>query len=134
MKKTFVDSNIFIYLLQAHETYGAKSREFFEKVQAGDAKAFTSSLNMVEVMEVLRKYEGTDKASKLTFELFKLPIDVLKVSTAEVIKAIELQEKYDIDSFDCIALSLMEKHGIGTIFTNDGHFDIATEIRAIRPE
>ena len=60
--RAFIDSNIFIYAAQAHREFGEGSIKIARDIEKGRLEAYTTSLNLSEVAEVIQRYDSKDTA------------------------------------------------------------------------
>ena len=115
----FVDTNIFIYAITAHPTYGETSRIILERIEAGEP-ALTSTLVLCEVAWVLEAM-GRQGEIKPTLEKI-LSYESLKVvgfdSDDLLVGSINLA-LYHIDFNDGVNVAIMEKNGIHEVYSND---------------
>lgn len=56
----FVDTNIFLYVIQAHPEFGERSKEILERIDMGE-EAITSLLNIAEICWWLEKHGKKDR-------------------------------------------------------------------------
>ena len=132
--RAFVDSNIFIYAIQAHPAFGKKCRQIIQDIEAGKISAFSSSLNLGEIGEVVARHYGRAEAVKAVSLVSALPMGIEPVSKENIIDANSIFSKYNINFSDAVVVSVMREKFIDTILTNDSHFRKVKEIKAITPE
>jgi predicted nucleic acid-binding protein len=131
--RAFVDSNIFIYAAQAHRKFGGGSIKIVKDIERGKLEAYTTSLNLAEVAEVIHRYDSKETALKTVELLLALSMEVLPVGKEHLIMAEEIFSRYKINFFDCVYIAVMKERFIDTIITNDRHFDNITGINVIKP-
>ena len=131
--RAFVDSNIFIYAAQAHKEFGEGSIKVVKDIERGELEAYTTSLNLAEVAEVIHRYDSKEIALKTVELLLALPMEVLSVGKEHLTMAKELFSRYKITFFDCVYIAAMKERFIDTIITNDHHFDNIASINVIKP-
>ncbi len=132
--RAFIDSNIFIYAAQSHPVFGKKCRQIIEGIENEKIAAFTSSLNISEIGEVISRYVGKAEAVRAVELISALPMSIEPVSKENTIDAISIFSKYNINYADAIMVSVMQEKFIDTIITNDKHFDKVKKIEVIKPK
>ena len=131
--RAFIDSNIFIYAAQAHMEFGEGSIKIARDIEKGRLEAYTTSLNLSEVAEVIQRYDSKDTALETLELLLALPMEVLPVGKEHIIMAQEIFPMHRINFFDCVYLAVMAEKFIDTIITNDSHFEGINGIRVTKP-
>lgn len=122
-RRKFVDTNIFLYAIQAHPEFGEKSRKILEQIDKGE-KAVTSMMNIAEVCWWLEKHGRGDKIEE-EIRLINsiLNLEIIPLTIDDFILAAKFVKEYSIDFNDCICLAVMRRMNISTIYSNDRDFD-----------
>lgn len=127
----FVDSNVFIYVLDRNPKFGNTAREILQRIEEGE-EAVTSTLVIEEVCAYLVKRRRTDEippfvdALRAYGFLLKSPYIFEDVVTAR-----EMFGKYKIDCDDLIIAAQMQREGVEGIYSNDADFDHVLGIKRI---
>jgi predicted nucleic acid-binding protein len=129
----FIDSNIFVYVIHAHEKFGKKCKQIIEDIESGKITAFTSALNISEIGEVLFRNAGKIEAIKAIELICALPIEILPISKENTLDAISIFNENNINFADSVISSVMREHFIDTIITNDKHFEKIKSFQTINP-
>lgn len=112
-----IDTNIFIYLLEANPVFGKKAYEIFADLELGRSEAVASELVFAEV---LSSPKITDKqAVLLTNKLRALDVKYLAVTENVLLKSAELRRKYGLGFADSIHTASAILAGASQIVTND---------------
>ena len=131
--RVFVDSNIFIYAAQAHPEFGEACKKIIKDIEREKIEAFISTINILEIGEVLDRYAGKKESLRVLELLLALPMDILPVVKEHLIMATSYFDRYSINYADCVFLSIMEEKFIDVIITNDRHFEKLDEIKVVKP-
>ncbi|MDI6884589.1 MAG: type II toxin-antitoxin system VapC family toxin [Hadesarchaea archaeon] len=127
----FVDSNVFIYVLDRHPKFGSTAKGILKRIGGGE-EAATSTLVIEEVCAYLVKGGRTEEipsfvdAIRAYGFLLKSPYIFEDVVTAR-----EMFVKYKIDWNDLIIVAQMQREGIEEIYSNDADFDHVPGIKRI---
>lgn len=129
--KRFVDSNVFLYALQAHPRYGTTAKNILERIDTEEA-AVTSLINIGEVCWWLESHQKGDVV-KEKIELIDalLHLQIEPLSLEDFLKAAALKKTYNIDFNDRLSLAIMERKQIKEIYSNDSDFDKVEGIERI---
>jgi len=132
---SYVDVNIFVYWLGNHPSLGKTAYKWIKKIEnAPKGEYATSSLTLYETLIIIAGLTGRNLKDKRLVEdvidsmthLKGLLIDPLKPE--DLIQAVELMKKYDIDYEDSIHLTVALRKGAKKIVSNDKDFD-STQLR-----
>lgn len=132
---TYVDVNIFVYWLGNHPSLGKTAYKWIKKIEnAPKGEYATSSLTLYETLIIIAGLTGRNLKDKRLVEdvidsmthLKGLLIEPLKPE--DLIQAVELMKKYDIDYEDSIHLTVALRKGAKKIVSNDKDFD-STQLR-----
>ena len=122
-KRNFVDTNIFLYAIQAHPRFGKVSRKILERIDKGE-KAFTSTINLAEICWWLERHGMRERiGDELKLITSILNLEVLPLTLEDFSLGSELAKQYGIDFNDCLMLATMKRLEIKRIYSNDPDFD-----------
>jgi len=125
----FVDTNIFLYVIQAHPEFGEKSKEILERIDMGE-EAITSLLNIAEVCWWMEKHGKKDRIEdKLRLINSILNLKIISPTIDDFLLAARYVRDYSIDFNDCVSLAVMKRFDVNTIYSNDRDFDKTWAIR-----
>ena len=121
MKKSFVDTNLFIrYLTNDDPVKADRVEKLLDQAAGGSVKLVTTELVIAEIVWVLESfYEMTNVAiAPLVRGILATPgLEV--INGALVGRALELYEGQGIDFIDGYIAAVMEKNGIEEIYSFD---------------
>lgn len=122
-RRRFVDTNIFLYLIQGHPEFGELSKRILERIDEGE-KAVTSQINLAEVCWWLEKHKrGEEIEEKIRLISSILNLEIASLTLEDFLLAAKLIREYTIDFNDCLSLAIMKRMEIDTIYSNDTDFD-----------
>lgn len=118
--KKIPDTNVIIrYLLKDHEEYYKAANKFFESVKIGDTKTIIIEGVIAETVYVLSKIYNVPKAEIVkNLKILLSYKGVVNKDKEELIDALNLFNKYNIDIIDCILCSKVKKMDM-ELFTFD---------------
>ena len=130
MKKTFVDTNIFI---EVFSRIGDKSNRCKKLLQEKEGELTTSCLVLAEVEWVLRSgYE--ESKEKVIRCLKKILTSSIEIDDKGVLlNAFNLYQKTNLDWTDCINACFIKKGNYKGIYSYDKDFDKVNFIKRIEP-
>ncbi|MBI4895805.1 MAG: type II toxin-antitoxin system VapC family toxin [Candidatus Aenigmarchaeota archaeon] len=132
--RVFIDSNIFIYAIQAHPEFGEKCKKIIEDIESGKIDATASVLNVAEVGEVIDRNTSRKLSLDVLELILSLPMNIEPVVKEHEIYALNIFQNSNINYFDTIFIAVMKEKFINTIITNDPKFDKIKGIRVIKPK
>jgi hypothetical protein len=127
----FIDANVFIYAIlkpkialpEAVQRKKTAAKDIFLRVNAGEPVT-TTTVHLSEVANVLEDAAGISFAGDFLFALvIKSTINVEPVTVDDYRESILLAKKSAISINDALAILIMERQGIGEIYTFDRHFN-----------
>jgi len=126
----YIDTNIFIYWLGNHPTFGKKAHQWIKKVEeAPRGKYATSSLTIYQTLVIMAGLTGKNlKDQKLAEEIIHsitgLPgLTVIPLTQKDITQATSLMKEYELDYEDAIHLAAALKSRAKEIISNDQDFD-----------
>lgn len=135
----YLDTNIIIYAIQNHPLYGKACATLLRDIERGRLKTGASSLVLLEVYGVLRKFNGTLRRKKekefdiqANFDaLLSLPITWFDMSVYVIERSITYTES--VQTGDYVHIATADIHGMREIFSADKEFDRISWIKRIDP-
>jgi len=122
-ERNFVDSNIFLYVVQAHPQFGKVSKGILKRIDKGE-KAVTSLVNLAEICWWLEKHGKKDQIEdELKLITSILNLEIASLTPEDFLLTGKLIKEHGIDFNDCIILSVMRRLEIKRIYSNDPDFD-----------
>lgn len=129
MAAIFLDTNVFLHAVGADLPVRDASRQILRRIAEGDLAATTNSEVVQEILFVLNRRGRKDQALDLARSAVLLFPDLLPVTRSDLLTACELLERYpDLPPRDAIHAATMLNNGLGTILSEDTHFDDISEI------
>jgi predicted nucleic acid-binding protein len=127
----FVDSNVFIYVLDRHPRFGETAKRVLARIEKGE-EALTSTLVIAEVSAYLMKRGREEEIGGFVDALRGYGSLLKKPCLFEdFIAAAELMQVYRIDWQDLVIVAQMHREGIREIYSNDSHFDLIPGIKRL---
>jgi len=115
----FVDTNIFIYALTAHPTFGQAAKCILERVENGE-EVVTSTLVLCEIAWVLEAMgKQGDVESTLEKILSYKTLKVVESSVDDLLMGANNMAVYNVDFNDGVNIALMMRLGISEVYSND---------------
>jgi len=115
----FVDTNIFIYALTAHPTFGQTSKCILERIENGE-EAATSTLVLLEIAWVL---EAMGKQGQIESTLEKIlsykALKTIEINADDLLVGANNMVTFNVDFNDGVNIALMMRSGISEVYTND---------------
>ncbi len=121
--KAFIDTNVFVYAIELHPTYGEIAGRILSLVDLGELDGFTSSLVIMEICWYLESRKRFSEMQEIIDLITGSRMHVLEIELQDIKRGAEDKSEYQgIDLNDLINYNLMKRQGIETIYTNDSHF------------
>ncbi|MEA2089719.1 MAG: type II toxin-antitoxin system VapC family toxin [Thermoproteota archaeon] len=125
----YLDTNIIIYAIENHPTYGKPCKKILKQIEQKKLKVATSMLTLVETLNVLHKInKELKKKSKKELNINKninallsLPIEWIDLSFYIIRRASEYD--YPVNPVDYIHISSMELNSITEVISADQDLD-----------
>jgi len=135
----YLDTNVIVYAIENHPTYGKACKRILEDIQDKKLPAASSILTLVELLNVLVKLNRARKAKgKNTVDmhgsllaLLSLPITWLELDSAVIERS--FQYDYKVSGVDYVHIASMEIHGIYSLLSADREFDKIAFIKRTDP-
>jgi predicted nucleic-acid-binding protein len=121
MKKSFVDTNLFIrYLTNDDPVKAGRVEKLLDQAAGGSVKLVTTELVIAEIVWVLESYYELDNAAIAPLVRGILATPGLEVINGALVgRAVELYEGQGIDFVDGYIAAVMEKNGIDELYSFD---------------
>lgn len=152
----FVDANILAYAVVEHQEFTPPCRDLLHRIELGRIAASTASfaiadalhkimlaetrLRLSELVNVGRHLQNHPETVKsLVFarqsaQFFAgLPLELLPLDKSSLVEAMEISGRYGLLTNDSRILTLMQRHGISHLATNDDDFDQVPGITVWKP-
>jgi predicted nucleic acid-binding protein len=133
MRKTFIDTNIFLRYLTKDDPLGYdKCREIFKKAVEGNLKLATSGIVIAELIWTLLSYYKVQKSDVVEKVSIIVGTDSLYIPDKDVIMdALVLYSRKNIDYIDAYNAVFMKRYGFEEIYSYDKDFDTVEGIKRI---
>ncbi len=121
-----IDTNIFIYYLQAHPSFGIASKTIFESLAQNKTKAVTSTITLAELLAIDAASAHLDMMQKLFLETPNLTI--IDMNQPIAIEAARIKRTYGYRLPDAIQLATSIYAKANLFITNDQKIQSCKEI------
>jgi len=128
--ETYIDSNIFVYWLTGHPSFGETAYEWIKKIESAPrGKYSTSSLTVYETTVIIAGLTGGSLKDKSIVDGVVDSITNLKgliiesLSLEDLTQASELMKEHDLDYEDSLHLATALRICAKEIVSNDKDFD-----------
>ena len=137
MKRRFIDSNIFIYILLKDPRYGKACLRILERMEKGEEQGITSTLVLSQVIAHLaRRKKG--EAIKLFIDYIReTGIIIIETTFLDFVEAVTEMSKLNLGYRiwdDLIISCQMKRNGVQEIYTNDKDFEKIKWVKPIFPQ
>jgi len=126
----YIDTNIFIYWLGNHPTFGEKAHQWIKRVEESPhGKYATSSLTIYQTLVIIAGLTGKNLrdrklAEEVTHSITGLPgLTIIPLTQEDMTRATSLMREYELDYEDAIHLAAALKSKVKEIISNDQDFD-----------
>jgi predicted nucleic acid-binding protein len=133
MRKTFIDTNIFLrYLTKDDPSKYDRCREIFKKAVEGKVELATSGIVIAELIWTLLSYYKVQKADVIEKISIIVNTDNLYIPDKNVITdALVLFSRKNIDYIDAYNAVFMKRYGFEEIYSYDEDFDAVEGIKRV---
>ena len=156
-ESAFLDANTLVYHFSMHPSLGPPCRAFIERIAHGNFQGFTSSHVLSNMAHRLMTIEACERFnwpytgiaqrlnqhySRIT-ELMRFReavenvpnfgIQVLPVTSSDVIKAAEISQTAELLSNDALVVTVMQHHGLTQLASHDSDFDRVAGLTRFSP-
>lgn len=154
--RVYVDANIHLYSAFKHPVYGTSCRNLLIRIDKGDVYGYTSDFALDEVLHKLMIAEVAKNYAKSVreavayikknpevieqLEVVWAEMDLLERSHLVVLESrslfpdfVEISKKYDLMATDAVHVSIMRRHGLTNIATNDPDFERVAWLTVWKP-
>jgi predicted nucleic acid-binding protein len=127
-----LDTNLFIYFLEAHPRYGAWCDALFDRIERGHNPTVTSTVTMLELLVQPYRDEKEELAQKIFALTSTYPkIEWIPVSMGLADRAAELRARYRLSTPDAIQLATAIGHKATRFYGNDRSLRRVKEIECV---
>ena len=136
MKRAYVDANVIVRLITGDPPEMADSAaRLFQSVDQGALELVLDEVVLAETVWVLSSFYGfsADEIAPILGTLLAND-GIVSNEKMELLQALALYEKKNIDFVDALVAVRMLKHGIPEIYSFDKHFDRLKSIQRLQPE
>jgi len=128
----FLDANVFIYayykprkkLSPRPLAMKTMAKEIISRISEGGEEVVTSIVHVSEVCNIVKKTLSVGQVIALISSILESEnIKVVDVSVEMYKEATALGQIYNLEPNDALAVLIMEKRGLGEIYTFDSDFD-----------
>ena len=133
--KIYLDTNVFVYAATNDEDVGKTARAFLEKTKNRAVECITSVMTLDEVLWVLKRLVGKERAHELTAPLLAFPnLTIADLTPAIMADAFNVYAASSLDPHDAVHLATMRAKNVKTIMTEDADFDKIKGVKRIKIE
>jgi predicted nucleic acid-binding protein len=130
--KVMLDTALLIYFIEEHSEYLPALKQLFSKVDAGEIKAVTSTITLLEVLVRPKKVFNFDLEEKyLEILLHNENLEIVPLDILIARKAAEIRAKYGVKTPDAIQLATGINHECDAFLTNDKALKKVEEIKVV---
>ena len=131
-ERVYLDTNVFIYAIEGYPEFVDELNEFFDSIDAGNLRAFTSELTLAEVLvrplmdgnlEIQTAYQQALQSSE--------GLEVVPVSREVLIEAARLRSVANFRLPDAIHGATAILTGCETFLTNDRRLAAMSGVEAV---
>jgi predicted nucleic acid-binding protein len=127
-----IDTNIFIYFLEAHPRYGAWCASLFDRIERGHNPAVTSTVTLPELLVQPYRDHKEELAQKIFAVASTYPkLEWVPVSMMLADRAAQLRARYRLSTPDAIQLATAIGHKATRFYGNDRGLRRVKEIECI---
>lgn len=135
MKKRFIDSNIFVYVLSADPRFSQKALIILEDAEKGLYDAYTSTLVVSQVLAHLERRRRKKALTLFLKYLEESPIVVIETTFTDYLEAKRIANTYNLDFTklwdDLVITAQMKRINVNEIYSNDKDFDEIPGVKRI---
>ncbi len=119
MSRIFLDTMLFVYLLEENERYSARVAEILSRIHARGDQLCTSALAFAEVLVGPYRKGATDASAKVT-EFFESPfVQVLAFDGNSAVHYASIRSRFRVSPADAIHLACAASVGTDLFLTSD---------------
>ncbi len=104
--------------------------QIFREAAAGETALYLSVVNYGEVLYIVERRYGREKASEVMSIVDGLPLTVVNADRALTFAAAHIKASYPVSYADAFTVALAQQQG-ATILTSDPEFEAARELVSI---
>jgi len=135
LKKRFIDSNIFVYVLSADPRFSQKALIILEDAEKGLYDAYTSTLVVSQVLAHLERRHRKKALTLFLKYLEESPIVVIETTFTDYLEAKRIANTYNLNFTklwdDLVITAQMKRINVNEIYSNDKDFDEIPGVKRI---
>lgn len=132
-RRTYLDANVFIYVLEGHERFGPALRPLLRAIGDGMLAVVTSELTLAETLVGPLRQGLTAQAQTYHRYLTSRPgFDVQPVTRAVLVEAARLRAATSLKLPDVIHAATALQHGCAVFLTNDNRIKAVPSLDVLR--
>ncbi len=122
---TFLDTSALLALLDGDEGNHAACAEAWRALLAADERFVTTNYVLVETFALVQRRLGVNALQVLCADFLPLieTIWLDKETHESAVGALLIAARRKLSLVDCVSFEVMRRHGVGTAFTLDRHFE-----------
>ena len=131
--RIYLDTNVFIYLVEGHPTYAHLLMELFEGLEQSDAEAVTSELSLAEVL-----VKPVRDKQPVLVDVYKKLLDpeskirTLPIDRATLLRGADIRARMGGRIFDAIHIATAVLARCSSFVTNDDSIRGPSTLRIVR--
>ncbi|MEM3607783.1 MAG: type II toxin-antitoxin system VapC family toxin [Candidatus Bathyarchaeia archaeon] len=128
---SFIDSNIFIYVIFKDPLYGDVALDILERLERGEEFGIVSTLILSQVFAHLARRKKWNAIDKFLEYIGKVPMRIVETTFEDFRRAEELKRRLKLNWSlwdDLIIASQMKRLKVEKIYSNDADFDAISGI------
>ncbi len=132
-RRVYLDTNIFIYAVEAVAEYAAVVDALFDLLEGGEIEAVTSELTLAEALA--KPFEAGRSDIAQVYEAMLAPsswLSVVPVERAILIEAARLQAALTLRLPDAIHVATAVAAGCSALLSNDRRIKVPTGLALVR--
>ena len=134
VRASFVDSNVFIYVLLEDLRFGRTALNILLRFERGEEVGFTSTLVLSQVLAHLARRKSWDAIDKFMEYIETSPIVVAETTLEDFREARSIRRELGLHWGmwdDLVIVAQMRRLGIRRIYSNDSDFDLIEGIERV---
>jgi predicted nucleic acid-binding protein len=127
-----IDTSVFIYHLEANETYSALAQKSFSSLEGGKWKGITSMITLMEISVHPWRVGREDVARKYETLLMNFPnLEIVDIDRDVARLAAQLRARYDVRPPDALQVAACLAMGANGFMTNDRRLSVLQSLTEI---
>lgn len=126
-----LDTNVILYHFLSDGKFGGNASEIIEKINKGEEIFIPLPVMKETLFAMIRQGKELSEIIQVLSSLNKDNAIIAEDDFTIFIEGLEIASKYKINATDGVIVSLMQKHGVTEIYSNDPDFDKVPGIKRI---